>query len=71
MADRGLCIVLPGRRGLFGVATDYCVLNTVKDALSLGYEVRLITDGICAVNVHTSDGPDAEAEVIGLGARPV
>lgn len=27
-----------------GLTTDYCVLNTVKDALSLGYEVYLLED---------------------------
>src|SRR3989338_587461 len=31
-----------------GLATDYCVLNTVRDALRLGYEVLLLIDGIRA-----------------------
>jgi nicotinamidase/pyrazinamidase len=59
-----------GVRRLFvgGLATDYCVLNTVKDARALGYEVCLLTDGIRAVNVHPEDGQQAEAHMIQLGA---
>lgn len=53
-----------------GLATDYCVLNTVKDARRLGYEVCLLTDGIRAVNVRPEDGAQAEAEMRRLGARP-
>ncbi len=54
-----------------GLATDYCVLNTVKDARALGYEVYLLIDGIKAVNVRPDDGPKAEQEMIRLGAMPV
>lgn len=54
-----------------GLATDYCVLNTVKDARAAGYEVRLLMDGIKAVNLQPDDGPKAEQEMIRLGAVPV
>ncbi|MCP9448684.1 MAG: isochorismatase family protein [Nitrospira sp.] len=54
-----------------GLATDYCVLNTVKDALSLGYAVRLLTDAIKAVDVRPDDGKRAEHEMIRLGAVPI
>jgi len=62
-----------GIRRLFigGLATDYCVLNTVKDALALGYTVCLLTDGIKAVNVQPDDGRLAEQDMIRLGASPV
>ncbi len=62
-----------GVRRLFigGLATDYCVLNTVKDARTLGYAVYLLTDGIRAVNVHPNDGRKAEEEMIRLGAVPI
>ena len=62
-----------GVRRLFigGLATDYCVLNTVKDARALGYEVCLLTDGIRAVNVHPNDGRQAEEHMLQLGAVPV
>lgn len=52
-----------------GLATDYCVLNTVRDARRLGYAVMLLTDAIRAVDVQPGDGKRAEAEMVGLGAR--
>ncbi len=54
-----------------GLATDYCVLNSVKDARTLGYDVCLLVDGIKAVNLQPDDGRHAEEEMIGLGAMPV
>ena len=54
-----------------GLATDYCVLNTVRDARRLGYEVRLLTDAIRAVNVKPDDGRRAEEEMQRLGAQPI
>jgi nicotinamidase/pyrazinamidase len=53
-----------------GLATDYCVLNTVRDAVALGYPVVLLMDAIRAVNVHPDDGAKAEAEMRRLGASP-
>jgi nicotinamidase/pyrazinamidase len=54
-----------------GLATDYCVLNTVKDALRCGYETMLLTDAVRAVNVKPDDGKHAIEEMIRLGAQPV
>jgi nicotinamidase/pyrazinamidase len=54
-----------------GLATDYCVLHTVKDALLRGYAAVLLTDAIRAVNVDPDDGRKAETEMIRLGATPV
>ena len=53
-----------------GLATDYCVLNTVRDALRLGFETVLLSDAIRAVNVEPGDGARAEQEMVALGARP-
>lgn len=53
-----------------GLATDYCVFNTVKDGLALGYAIHLLVDGIRAVNVHPTDGTQAEEEMIRLGSHP-
>jgi nicotinamidase/pyrazinamidase len=54
-----------------GLATDYCVLNTVKDALRKGFKVMLLMDAIRAVNVGPADGLNAEKEMLRLGAVPV
>lgn len=51
-----------------GLATDYCVLNTVRDALALGYVVIVLTDAMRAVDVHAGDGAGALAEMERLGA---
>jgi len=52
-----------------GLATDYCVLNTVRDARRHGYDVYLLTDAIRAVNVKPDDGRKAEDEMRRLGAK--
>jgi nicotinamidase/pyrazinamidase len=51
-----------------GLATDYCVLETVRDALARGYQVVLLRDGVRAVDVHAGDGRHAEQEMIARGA---
>lgn len=54
-----------------GLTTDYCVLNTVKDALTLGYSVCLLTDAVRAVEALPGDGARAVLEMTELGARRV
>ena len=54
-----------------GLATDYCVLYTVKDGLKAGYTVILLQDAVRAVNVRPGDGKRAEAEMIRGGAMPI
>lgn len=51
-----------------GLATDYCVLNTVRDALKLGYRTILLGDAVRAVEVAPGDGGRAIAEMRRLGA---
>jgi nicotinamidase/pyrazinamidase len=51
-----------------GLATDYCVLNTVKDGLRLGFAVVLLTEAMRAVEVHPGDGARAELEMLSGGA---
>ena len=51
-----------------GLATDFCVLNTVKDALDNRYQVYVLNDAIRAVNVHPGDGRNAEQEMVAKGA---
>ena len=59
-----------GIRRLFvgGVATDYCVLNTVADGLRHGFEVVLLVDAVRAVEVHPGDGAAAIEEMLRQGA---
>ncbi len=60
-----------GVRRLFigGLATDYCVLNTVRDALQRGFEVILLTDAIRAVNANPGDEIKALEEMRRLGTQ--
>ncbi len=53
-----------------GLATDYCVLNSVRDAIRLKYSVVLLEDAIRAVNVQPEDGLKATEEMLELGCRP-
>lgn len=52
-----------------GLATDYCVLNTTRDALRLGYRVFVLADAIRAVDVQPGDGSRAKQEMLNLGAQ--
>lgn len=42
-----------------GLATDYCVLYTVMDALNLGYRVYVIEKACRSVNLNPGDGEEA------------
>ena len=53
-----------------GLATDYCVLNTVRDALKEGFEVALLEDAIRAVDVKPGDGERARQAMRAAGATP-
>lgn len=59
-----------GVRRLFvgGLATDYCVLNSVLDARQLGYNVLLLTNAMRAVNVQADDGARAMVQMLAAGA---
>jgi nicotinamidase/pyrazinamidase len=54
-----------------GLATDYCVLNTVLDARKEGFEVLLLADAIRAVDVKPGDGERAERDMRSAGAVPI
>ncbi len=51
-----------------GLTTDYCVLNTVKDGMELGYQTFLLEDAVRAVNVQPGDGQRALDEMARAGA---
>ncbi len=54
-----------------GLATDYCVLETVLDGLKYGYEVYAVTDAMRAVNVGPDDGEKALYKMASSGANLV
>jgi nicotinamidase/pyrazinamidase len=59
-----------GAKRLFvgGLATDYCVLQTVLDARKAGFEVVVLRDAIAAVDVKPGDGERATARMKEAGA---
>lgn len=54
-----------------GLATDYCVLNTVQDAPKANFDVLLLMDAIRAVDVRPADGDAAIATMLAHNAPPV
>ncbi len=56
---------------VMGIATDYCVKFTVLDALALGYETYVITDGCRGVNILANDSQQAFEEMAAKGANLV
>lgn len=54
-----------------GLATDYCVLNTVLDGIDAGFEILLALEGTRAVEVAPGDGDRAIARMLSRGAVPV
>lgn len=51
-----------------GLATDYCVKNTVLDALRLDFEAVLLDDVIKGINKNPRDSAEAIEEMIRKGA---
>ena len=52
-----------------GLATDYCVRQSVLDARKAGFEVVVLEDAIGAVNVEPGDGERALQEMRAAGAE--
>lgn len=60
-----------GRVFVGGLATDYCVKNTVLDALNEGFETVLLEDASRGVNVQPRDSERAKEEMKKAGASVV
>lgn len=60
-----------GTKRLFvgGLATDYCVKQTVLDGLKEGFEVVLLEDAIRGVDLKPGDSGRAIAEMLRAGAE--
>ena len=51
-----------------GLATDYCVLATALDAITLGFETAVLRDAVAAVELRPGDGDRALAAMAEAGA---
>jgi len=54
-----------------GLATDYCVKNTILDGLSLGFDVVLLSDATRGINVKADDSEKAVLAMRSGGAKTV
>ena len=54
---------------VLGLATDYCVKDTVLDARRLGFVTEVPLAGIRAVNLKPDDGAEAIAAMAAAGAH--
>lgn len=64
LRERGVARVV-----VAGLATDYCVKETVLDAVRLGLDTTVLTRGIRAVNLQPGDGDRAVEQMRGAGAK--
>lgn len=58
-----------GQVVVVGLATDYCVKETVLDALRLGYGTTVLRDCVAAVDLEPGDGAAALREMAEAGAE--
>jgi len=58
-----------GRLIVTGIATDYCVKQTVLDARRQGFEVVVLLDAVTGIDAQAGDVEGALAEMTASGAR--
>ncbi len=66
LMERGVVEVFVG-----GLATDYCVKNTVVDGLKNNFITHVLTDCIRGVNVRPTDSAAALREMVSGGAKKI
>ena len=54
-----------------GLATDFCVVESVTDARDLGYPVTVLRDGVRAVDLKAGSGNRAVEMMLHAGAELV
>ena len=64
LRDRGIDNIT-----VVGLATDYCVKNTVLDGLNEGFGVRVDAEGVRGVDVNAGDAERALDEMRAAGAQ--
>jgi nicotinamidase/pyrazinamidase len=58
-----------GRLYVTGLATDYCVKNTVLDAVRQGFDVTVVEDAVRGVDLTPGDSERALEAMEGAGAK--
>ncbi len=66
LKERGIKRLLVG-----GLATDYCVKETVLDGLKYGFEVFVLDDASKGVNVNPGDSDNALHLMVAKGAKRI
>lgn len=54
-----------------GLATDYCVRFSSRDAIKQGFKVKILVDAIKGVNLRPEDSEQAIKEITKLGAKKI
>jgi nicotinamidase/pyrazinamidase len=54
-----------------GLATDYCVRFSARDALRRGFKVKILMDAIQGVNLKPRDCENAIKEMVKSGAKKI
>lgn len=54
-----------------GLATDYCVKFTTRDAVKNGFKVKVLIDAIKGVNLRKDDSENAIKGMLAIGAKKV
>ena len=52
-----------------GLATDYCVRFSTRDAIKQGFKVKILMDAIKGVNLRTGDCEEAIKEMVKAGGK--
>lgn len=64
LASKKVCRIFVG-----GFATDYCIVNTVRDARKLGFETVILSDSMRGIDVKPGDSERAIKEMIAKGSE--
>jgi nicotinamidase/pyrazinamidase len=56
---------------LGGIASDHCVLNTIREALGLGYRICFLEDATKAISKESQDEKQIQLEMAQLGVDQV
>ncbi len=56
---------------IMGLATDYCVRYSVRDARAIGYDIYVIEDGCRGIELQEGDIAAALREMASLGAEVI